>query len=258
MKDSSYSAGTVRALEDRFRAEGILRPLRVKRYEPGQVLEYEVEGVWPRRPARVRLEVEKHVGGGYAGQVYRVKVLEIAAPEGPLEGLEAGRSYALKILVPVSGFGRFIRNTLYGIGFQAPFAPQVNPDAARAGALWQKLIRRGAAARFGSERAVVDVLATFVDPVLGSCGEISEWVDGRLWRYEIDDNLFARLHWKPGRPAEGLGSPEYRSKRTFMKELVGFMHEMGAPELARQYEWWSLKSQPNALKRTEADADPER
>ncbi len=258
MKDNAYSVDTVRELEGRFRAASLLRPICVRRYESGQVLEYDVRGVWPSRPGRVRLEVQRHVGGGYAGQVYRVRVLDIAAPEGPIESLEAGRTYALKILVPVSGFGRFIRNLLYGIGFQAPFAPQVNPDAARAGALWQKLIRRGAGVRFGAERSVVDVLATLVDPVLGSCGELSEWVDGRLWRYEIDDNLFARLGWKPGRPIEGLGSPEYRSKRTFMKDLVGLMHEMGAYALARQYEWWSLKSQPNALKRTETDADPKR
>jgi hypothetical protein len=258
MKDSPYSTATVGALENRFRAAGLFRPLRRRRYEPGQGLEYDVRGVWPDWPAKVRLEIERYVGGGYAGQVYRVKVLDVAAPEGPIEGLEAGASYALKILVPVSGFGRFIRNTLFGLGFQAPFAPQVNPDAARAGALWQKLLRRGAAARFGTGRAVVDVLATLVDPALGSCGELSEWVDGRLWRDEVDDRLFARLRWKPGRPDVGLGSPEYRSKRAFMKELVGFMHEMGAHELARQYEWWSLKSQPNALKRTEADGDPKR
>ena len=258
MKDNSYSAETVRELEGRFRAQALLRPLKVRKYEPGQVLAYNVRGVWPAREGRIRLEVERHVGGGFAGQVYRVRVLDIAAPGGPIEGLQAGARYALKVLVPVSGFGRFIRNFFYGLGFQAPFAPQVNPDAARAGALWQKLIRRAAAARFGTERAVVDVLATLVDPALGSCGEISEWVDGRLWRYEVDDNLFARLGWKPGRPDNGLGSPEYRAKRTFMKDLVSLMHEMGAAELARQYEWGTMKSQPNALKRTEADADPER
>ncbi len=252
------TAATVRQLEERFRAQGLLRPLRVRRHEPGQVLDYDVRGLWPAREGRVRLEVERHVGGGFAGQVYRVRVLDIVAPGGPIEGLSAGGTYALKVLVPVSGFGRFIRNAFYGIGFQAPFALQANPDAARAGALWQKLIRRGAAARFGTERAVVDVLATLVDPELASCGEISEWVDGRLWRYEVDDNLFARLGWKPGRPDDGLGSREYRAKRTFMRDLVSLLHDMGAPELARQYEWWTLKSQPNALKRTEADADPER
>jgi len=32
--------------------------------------------------------------------------------------------------------------------------------------------------------------------------------------------------------------------------------ELGAEELARQYEWWSLKSQPNAMKRTASDPDP--
>jgi hypothetical protein len=31
---------------------------------------------------------------------------------------------------------------------------------------------------------------------------------------------------------------------------------MGAPELARQYEWWTCKSQPNALKRLDADDSP--
>lgn len=258
MTDSAYSGDVVRELKGRFRAASLFRPLRVRCHEPDEVLEYDIRGVWPSRPAHVRLSIERHVGGGYAGQVYRVRVLDIESPEGPIGGLEPGRTCALKILVPVSGFGRFIRNLLYGIGFQGPFAPQANPDAARAGALWQKFIRRGARERLGSERAVVDVIATLVDPVLGSCGELSEWVDGRLWRYEIDDNLFARLDWKPGRPAEGLGSPEYRTKRTFMRDLVGLMHDMGAHELARQYEWWTMKSQPNALKRLEEDADPER
>jgi hypothetical protein len=41
-----------------------------------------------------------------------------------------------------------------------------------------------------------------------------------------------------------------------MRDLVGLMRDMGADELARQYEWWTLKSQPNALKRLEADAGP--
>ncbi|NQT17840.1 MAG: hypothetical protein HQ582_34120, partial [Planctomycetes bacterium] len=35
-----------------------------------------------------------------------------------------------------------------------------------------------------------------------------------------------------------------------MDDLVSLLHEMGAGELARQYEWWTMKSQPNALKRT--------
>jgi hypothetical protein len=156
MTDPEYSGGVVRELERRFRLASLLRPLRERRHERMEVLDYEVRGVWPPRPARVKLSVERHVGGGFAGQVYKVRFIEIDAPEGPVEGLERGGVYALKVLVPVSGFGRFIRNLLFGVGFQAPFAPQGNPDAARAGALWQKLIRRGARERW-ARAAVVDV-----------------------------------------------------------------------------------------------------
>jgi hypothetical protein len=145
---------------------------------------------------------------------------------------------------------------VYAAAFQAPFAPQVNPAAARAGALWQKLIRRGAGLRLGGTEAVVDILATVVDRDLGSCGEISEWVDGRLWRFEVDDDLDSRRRWKPGRPEQGVGSPEYRAKKLFMARLVRLLHDMGAPELARQYEWWTAKSQPNVLKRLSSGFDP--
>jgi hypothetical protein len=95
------------------------------------------------------------VGGGFAGQVYRVKILRIEGAQ--IAGLEAGGSYAMKILIPPSGFSRRFRDLLYWIGFQGPFQLQVNPAAARAGALWQKVIRRGARIRFGDERAVVDI-----------------------------------------------------------------------------------------------------
>ncbi len=256
--DREYSVPTVRELERVFRAQKLFRPPRTKRYEPAEILDLALNAVWPSRPARIKLRVEKFVGGGFAGQVYKVALLDLETPEGPVAGLEKGRSYALKIFIPPSGFSRTVRNIIFGVGFQGPFSLQVNPDAARAGALWQKFIRRGALERFGTERAVVNVLGTLVDPVLGSCGELSEWVDGRLWRYEVDDNLFQRMAWKPGRREEGLGSPEYRAKKSFMKELVGLMHDLGAHELARQYEWWTLKSQPNALKRLESEDDPRR
>ena len=55
--------------------------------------------------------------------------------------------------------------------------------------MWQKFIRRGAKIWFGDERTVVDIHATFVDNIMGSCGELSEWVDGRTWRLEVHENL---------------------------------------------------------------------
>ncbi|MEJ2721611.1 MAG: hypothetical protein P8181_10820, partial [bacterium] len=52
------------------------------------------------------------------------------------------------------------------------------------------------------------------------------------------------------------GSPEYRAKYVFMREFVRLLHDMGAHEFARQYEWTTGKSQPNCLKRNDTDGAP--
>ncbi|UCF68502.1 MAG: hypothetical protein JSV80_04185 [Acidobacteriota bacterium] len=253
-----YSVDVCRKMGERFRAAELHRPQRVERYDPGTELTYEITGVLPARRAVVRLVVEKFVGGGFAGQVYRVKVLEVDAPEGAMAGIEAGSVLAMKILVPPSGFSRLFRNVIFGIGFQGPFQLQVNPAAARAGALWQKFIRRAAGLRFGDERSVVDIHATFVDENLGSCGELSEWIDGRTWLLEVDDRLDLLRRWRRGKPVDEkeLGSPEYRAKYEFMTRFIELLHEMGAVEFGRQYEWSTCKSQPNCLKRLESENDP--
>jgi hypothetical protein len=233
--------------------------MRLDRYDAGDEIVYDMTAVVPggsHEPARVRLVVDRFVGGGFAGQVYRVVVKEILS--GELPAVEPGGTYALKILIPPSRGALFFRNLLYGIGFQGSFQLQTNPTASRAGALWQKLIRRAASVRFGDDRAVNDVHATFVDTDLGSCGELSDWVSGRTWRLEVDDHLDALKRWRSGKPVDQgkLGSPEYRAKRTFMTDFVRLLHEMGAAEFARQYEWSTCKSQPNCLKRTETTDDP--
>jgi hypothetical protein len=255
---SDYSVEVCGELQERFRRTGVHRPLRVGRYDPGTELTYQVQGFAGSGPAGVRLVVERFVGGGFAGQVYQVKILGIDGA--PPAGLQVGGTYAMKILVPPSGFSRLFRDILYWVGFQGPFQLQVNPVAARAGALWQKMIRRGARVRFGDERAVVDIYGTFVDERLGSCGELSEWVEGRTWRLEVDDRLDLLRQWRKGKAVDEsrLGSPEYRAKKGFMREFVGLLHEMGAHEFARQYEWSTCKSQPNCLKRTAiGDGGPE-
>ena len=253
---NDYKVEICRELQERFRQADVCRPMRVARHEVGDELAYDVRSVEGQSTATVRLRIEQFIGGGFAGQVYRVKVLGIDG--GSIRGVQAGGVYAMKILIPPSGFSCLFRNLLYWIGFQGPFQLQVNPAAAQAGSLWQKLIRRGAAIRFGDEQAVVDIYGTFVDSQLGSCGELREWVEGRTWRLEVDDRLDLLKRWRQGRTVdEGrLGSPEYRAKRVFMREFVGLLHEMGAYEFARQYEWSTCKSQPNCLKRQEADADP--
>jgi hypothetical protein len=259
---NDYSVEVCTELQERFRRTEVCRPMRVRRYEPGTELTYQVRGFAGADPANVRLAVERFVGGGFAGQVYRVKILQMDGA--PLAGLEAGGSYAMKILIPPSRFSCLFRDMLYWVGFQGPFQLQVNPAAARAGALWQKVIRRAAGIKFGDERAVVDIYGTFVDEQLGSCGELSEWVDGRTWRLEVDDRLDLLRLWNRGKLGSAetqslvplLGSPEYRAKKVFMREFVALLHEVGAHEFARQYEWSTCKSQPNCLKRRETAEDP--
>jgi len=253
---TQYSVEVCKQLEERFDAASVHRPMRVTRHEPGTELTYQVRSVGGNSAAAVRLAIERFVGGGFAGQVYQVKIVQVQGD--PVAGLEAGAICAMKILIPPSGFSCLFRNLLYWIGFQAPFQLQVNPVAARAGALWQKLIRRGAKVKFGDERAVVDIYGTFVDEQLGSCGELSEWVEGRTWQLEVDDRLDLLRQWRKGRAVDEpqLGSPEYRAKRQFMREFVNLLHETGAHEFARQYEWSTCKSQPNCLKRQGQEEDP--
>ncbi len=251
---NEYSVETCRHLAEVFRKADLARPMRTDRYDDGDELTYDVTGVFPARKARVTLTIDRFVGGGFAGQVYRVEIKQIDAPDGPIDGLEVGRQYAMKILRPPSRFSQIFRDAVYAVGFQAPFSLQVNPDAARAGAIWQKFIRRAAANHFDDERAVVDIHATFVDEDLGSCGELSEWVDGRTWRFEVDDRLQDRF--QPTPPGREKLSPEYQAKKRFMDDFVKLLHEVGAHEFARQYEWWTCKSQPNALKRKDTEQDP--
>lgn len=243
-------------LEQAFRECELVRPFCRACHDPGDRLEYSITGVAPANTGRMVVEVERFVGGGFAGQVYRVKLLDVQTDDGPISGLVVGASYAVKILKPPSGFSCAFRDFLYFLAYQGQFSAQVNPAAVRVGVLWQKLIRRAAAIRFGRDDAVCDTYATFHDEDLHSFGEINEWIDGRIWKFEVDDRLFDRWRFV-GRPPHDHNCPEYVHKKLFMQELVALLHEMGAPELARQYEWWSCKSQPNALKRLDAGGSPQ-
>jgi hypothetical protein len=256
--NKEYSIEVHKDLEKEFKQLALHRPMRIERYEIGTELAYDITAVGSTLKAKVHLIIRKFVGGGFAGQVYQVEITGIESETGPIDNLEVGGVYAIKILIPPSAFSLLFRNALYWVGFQGPFQLQVNPAAARAGALWQKFIRRGAKIQFGTESVVVDIYATFVDNSLGSCGELSEWVEGRTWRLEVDDNLDVLKRWIKGNKADPqkLGSPEYRAKLEFMRQFVELLHQMGAHEFARQYEWSTWKSQPNCLKRSGTEDSP--
>mgnify|MGYP001186249577 CR=1 FL=1 len=179
-------------LERQFAECGLARPFRRAAHDPGDRLEYAITGVMPANTGRMTVEVERFVGGGFAGQVYRVRLLEVVADDGPIAGLTVGAHYAMKILRPPSGFACAFRDFLYFLAYQGPFSAQVNPAGVRVGVLWQKLIRRAASLRFGRDSAICDTYATLYDADLRSFGEINEWIDGRIWKFEVDDNLFGR------------------------------------------------------------------
>ena len=254
-----YNAEVCKSLSGDFASLQLHRPMRISRYEAGQQLSYEVTSVAEAKKAQVDLSIEKFVGGGFAGQVYQVKILNIDSVDGTIDSLQTGQIYAMKILIPPTSFSKIFRNFLYWIGFGGPFQLQVNPTAARAGAIWQKFIRRAAGIRFGNENAVVDIHATFVDKNLGSCGELSEWIDGRTWRLEVDDRLDYLKLWRKGKSVDAqlVGSAEYKAKKKFMADFVKLLHDVGAHEFARQYEWSTCKSQPNCLKRAESGDNPD-
>jgi hypothetical protein len=211
---------------------------------------------WPERECRACFHVEKFVGGGFAGQVYRSRLESIEFEDGGgASDLVVGGRYAVKIMIPPSRFSSVFRDFVYKLAFQAPFSARVLKSACRSGLLWPKLLRVGAADVFGDGEAIADAYATFYDENFRAYGEVREWVEGRTWRLESDIHLGKRRKWATIDPHE-CDSPEYVAKHQFMVKLVQMLHDMGAPELARQYEWTTMKSQPNALKRTSGGSDP--
>ncbi len=245
---------TRQQLREAFHQCGLHRDLKPEPYADGEELSLQLTGIVPQIPCRAKVTVEKFIGGGFAGQVYKIRLDAIESEDGgeTIDGLEPGRLYAMKILVPPSSFSVLFRDAIYKTAYQSDFAAQVDPNAMRSGSLWQLFIRRAASLEFGDEKCVVRPFAHFFDERLHACGELSEWVEGRTWHYEIDEDLFAR--WKGSPEAlDSDNSPEYLEKKRFMKRFVAMLHQMGAPEFARQYEWWSMKSQPNVLKRLNDD-----
>lgn len=251
MAKKNYSTQLCKELEQAANPPSLEIKHRPVRYENGTVLPVDITGVFPAISGKAELTVDKFLGGGFAGQVYRCKLTGLDLPE-PVDGLEIGKRYAIKIVIPPSAFSRWFRNTTYWLAFQGPFSSQVNYGACRAGLLWQKLVRRAGRIKWGRETAVKDAYASFWDANLNAYGEITEWVEGRMWRLEADPDITTRRDWK-NVPLDQTGSPEFVEKKRFMNDMVELMHELGAPEFARQYEWSTMKSQPNCMKRTDTE-----
>lgn len=247
------SAELCAELSRRAAAFEALVPLPPLRYPEGHRFDLPITWAWPELEGQAELVVERFVGGGFAGQVYRCRLERLDVPGLPADaGLTIGGRYAVKILVPPSSLARSFRNAVYWMAFQAPFSQQVNADAFRTGLLWPKLVRVACREIFDCDDAVADVYASFHDARFEAYGEIREWVEGRTWRLEVDDHLRARRAWRTVAPEE-TDSPEYVAKKQFMVRFVALLRDMGGGELSRQYAWWTMKSQPNCLKREGRD-----
>lgn len=68
-----YSVEVCKDLERRFISCHLARPFRVVGYDPGDLPEYDIAPVLSGGCCKVTLLVEKFVGGGFAGQVYKVR-----------------------------------------------------------------------------------------------------------------------------------------------------------------------------------------
>ncbi len=256
MARTPYSRPLCRELIERIQNADLRIPWRPSRYEDGDELDLRITTAWPETNGRAKFHIEKFVGGGFAGQVYRCRLESISLQDGSVDsGLREGSIYAVKILIPPSRFSARFRDVVYALAFQAPFSAQVLQSACRAGLLWPKLLRVAAEDVFGDRDAIADTYASFYDDEFRAYGEVREWVEGRTWHLEADSQMGKRSQWRTIDPQE-TGSPEFVAKHQFMVRLVKMLHDMGAPELARQYEWSTMKSQPNALKRTSGGSDP--
>ena len=85
-----YSVEVCKELENKFRSAEVLRPMRINRFDQGDKLTYSVTGLKWSNTARVHLVIEKFVGGGFAGQEYKVKIFDTSAEGEQLKGLETG------------------------------------------------------------------------------------------------------------------------------------------------------------------------
>ena len=95
---TDYSIPLCKSLEKEFQDCQLHRPMVTDRYDEGDKLSYDAISISGKESGHIDLEIEKFVGGGFAGQVYKVKISDIIGDQ--IEGLSVGSFYALKILIP--------------------------------------------------------------------------------------------------------------------------------------------------------------
>ena len=72
-----YSSQMIQQIEQAFSGLNLHRPMRVERYEAGRQLDYSLCPLLPAGEVTARLRIERFVGGGFAGQVYQIRILQL-------------------------------------------------------------------------------------------------------------------------------------------------------------------------------------
>jgi len=237
---------------------GILRP---GGYDPGDVVSARVKDI-DEVEHQAQFEIEKYCGGGFAGQVYRARLVSCDDTWLPL-----GSAVALKFFSPRSGFRRFFRDILYFLSFQGPFPHQYNEASVRTGLYLTRALRWVSQVEFGSECHINDCHGTFWDDHICAFAEVQEWVEGRITDPEVDSGILTRWrHNRRVRRARRAGTAselllestgEIAAKKAFMNALVKVCAGLGLDDLARQVYWWTGMSQANVLTRNSEGRPPE-
>jgi hypothetical protein len=106
-------------------------------YLPGEQVAASIITIEDDAPIALDLQIETVEGSGFAGQVYQGRVLSATPRDWP-------ERLAVKVLRPRSRWKRLVRDSLFWLCFQAPFAPQIDEAAVRSGLLWQVALRTAA------------------------------------------------------------------------------------------------------------------
>ena len=94
MAKKKYSKELCRELTRTVKDSGVSIPYRPKRYDAGELLDIKFTMAWPEVPGSGRFRIEKFVGGGFAGQVYRC-VLESVDSHANIHPLKPGGIYGV-------------------------------------------------------------------------------------------------------------------------------------------------------------------
>ena len=123
MAKMNYSVELCKDLERIAQDPQVLIRHRPSRYEKGTVLPVDITGVYPAIHGKAELTVDKFLGGGFAGQVYRCRLTGLHLPEHTfIPGLETGKLYAVKIIIPptTSNYLNLTKNSSLAVAIGYP------------------------------------------------------------------------------------------------------------------------------------------